>query len=202
MSNRTVPPISPPPPSQASDGRARAGKIIVLSAARPANPSAPPAPSARDESKTAPERVAAQDVDVHQTSTSGRPLEVHSDVHQTSTAPSSLIPPFNMNSVEPALADPRPVGRQMDVQMAQAQTAITAERIARSTKQPSTIKAKKKKKAGIDERGRFRHTIRLEPKSERKLREVAEILGVDLNAAIAVCISVHHHRLTRGRGDE
>ena len=32
----------------------------------------------------------------------------------------------------------------------------------------------------------------LEPKVEQKLRMVAEILGVDLNAAIAVCIAVHH----------
>jgi hypothetical protein len=129
-------------------------------------------------------------------------MDVHSDVHQTSPTPSSLIAQPNLNSVEAALADPRPAGRQVDVQMAPAQTAITAERAARSTKPPSTTKAKKKKKAGLDERGRFRHTIRLEPKNERKLHEVAEILGVDLNAAMAVCISVHHHRLTKGRGDE
>ena len=32
---------------------------------------------------------------------------------------------------------------------------------------------------------------------EQKLRTVAEILGIDLNAAIAVCVSVHHHRLTK-----
>jgi hypothetical protein len=31
---------------------------------------------------------------------------------------------------------------------------------------------------------------------------VAEILGIDLNAAIAVCISVHHHRLTKPGGGE
>ena len=37
------------------------------------------------------------------------------------------------------------------------------------------------------------HTIRLEPKVEQA-RTVAEILGIDLNFAIAVCVSVHHHR--------
>jgi hypothetical protein len=37
---------------------------------------------------------------------------------------------------------------------------------------------------------------------EQKLRVVAEILWIDLNAAIAVCVSVHHHRLTKsGSGD-
>lgn len=61
----------------------------------------------------------------------------------------------------------------------------------------------RRKKADLDEeRGRFRHTIRLDPKVKQKLRTVAEILGIDLNAAIAVCISVHHHRLTKPGGGE
>ncbi|MBL9005413.1 MAG: hypothetical protein JNJ46_14260 [Myxococcales bacterium] len=85
----------------------------------------------------------------------------------------------------------------MDVQIAPAQTAITAERNARTTKQPR--RSKQRKKADLDhDRGRFRHTIRLDPKLEQKLRTVAEILGIDMNAAIAVCISVHHHRLAKG----
>jgi len=48
----------------------------------------------------------------------------------------------------------------------------------------------------IGEGGRFRHTIRLEPKVEQKFRAVAEILGIDPNAAIAVCVSAHHQCLT------
>lgn len=94
-----------------------------------------------------------------------------------------------------------PSGRQMDVQIAPAQTSITVDRNARSTKQPR--RSKNRKKADLDqERGRFRHTIRLEPKVEQKLRVVAEILRIDLNAAIAVCVSVHHHRLTRSGGGD
>ena len=89
----------------------------------------------------------------------------------------------------------------MDVQNPPAQTAITAAHGARTTKQPR--RSKQRKKADMDQdRGRFRHTIRLEPKVEQKLRTVAEILGIDLNAAIAVCISVHHHRLTKPGGGE
>ena len=89
----------------------------------------------------------------------------------------------------------------MDVQNAPTQTAITEERNARTPMQPR--RSKQRKKAGLDhERGRFCHTIRLDPKVEQTLRAVAEILGIDLNAAIAVCVSVHHHRLTKpGRGD-
>ena len=82
-----------------------------------------------------------------------------------------------------------------------AQTAIAVAHGARTPKQPR--RSKQRKKADLDQdRGRFRHTIRLEPKVEQKLRTVAEILGIDLNAAIAVCVSVHHHRLTKqGGGD-
>lgn len=89
----------------------------------------------------------------------------------------------------------------MDVQNTPTQTAITEERNARTTKQPR--RSKQRKKADLDhERGRFRHTIRLDPKVEQKLRAVVGILGIDLNAAIAVCVSVHHHRLTKpGGGD-
>jgi|JI102314DRNA_FD_contig_41_1191281_length_1381_multi_2_in_0_out_0_2 hypothetical protein len=123
----------------------------------------------------------------------GRP---HLDVQQTSALAASLALHAARNTDAAALVITPPSGRQMDVQNAPTQTAITEERNARSTKQPR--RSKQRKKADLDhERGRFRHTIRLDPKVEQKLRAVAEILGIDLNAAIAVCVSVHHHRLTK-----
>lgn len=138
---------------------------------------------------------------VSRTSTSGRPLDVNGDVQQTSALAPSMAQQAARNSDGAALAVSAPSGRQMDVQNPAAQTAITVARGARTTKQPRRSKARKK--ADLDEdRGRFRHTIRPEPKVEQKLRTVAEILGIDLNAAIAVCVSVHHHRLTKvGGGD-
>lgn len=123
-------------------------------------------------------------------------LDVNGDVQQTSALASSLAMQAAQSSDGASEAVSVPSGRQMDVQIAPVQTAITVERTARSTKQPR--RSENRKKADLDqERGRFWHTIRLEPKVEQKLRVVAEILGIDLNAAIAVCVSVHHHRLTK-----
>jgi hypothetical protein len=201
MSNAAMPPIPPLPP-QTTVGRAKAGKVIVLSAVRPSDSSAPPARPARDESAPAQQVPAVQDLAPSETSICGRPMDVHSDVQQTSTVSSSLTPGLGIGSDEATLAKSAPAGRQMDVQMAAAQTALSTDRTARSSTPPSKTKSRKRKKTGLDERGRFRHTIRLEPKVEQKLRVVAEILGIDLNAAIAVCVSVHHHRLTKsGSGD-
>lgn len=70
----------------------------------------------------------------------------------------------------------------------------------RTTKQPR--RSKQRNNADLDhERGGFRHAIRLEPKVEQKLRAVAEITGIDLNA-LAVYVSVHHHRLTKSGGGD
>ena len=129
-------------------------------------------------------------------------MDVHSDVQQTSTVPSSLIPASSIGSDEAALANLFPAGRQMDVQMATAQTAITSARNARSTKLQGKAKDKKRKKTDLDERGRFRHTVRLDAKTERKLQTVIEMLGLDLNAAIRACISLQHHRLTKSGGGD
>jgi hypothetical protein len=128
-------------------------------------------------------------------------LDVTVDIQQTSALAASLALQAARNTDAAALVISPPSGRQMDVQNDPTQTAITEERNARTTKQPRS--SKQRKKSELDhERGRFRHTIRLEPKVEQKLRTVAEILGIDLNAAIAVCVSVHHHRLTKlGGGD-
>ena len=198
MSQRTIPPVPPPSTSPTSEGRRSSGNVIVLSAPRPAAPSRP----VQDESAPAAQSPAARDSGASGTSTSGRPLDVHSDVQQTSAVPSSLIPTSGRSSDETALANSPPAGRQMDVQLAPAQTAISSTRKARSTKLQGKAKDKKRKKTDLDERGRFRHTVRLDPKIERKLQAVAEILGVDMSAAIAVCISVHHHRLTKPGGGE
>lgn len=132
-----------------------------------------------------------------QTSTSGRPP----DVQKTSDLRTSLIPASPQVPVAGSVSDTSLSGRQTDVQMSPAPIPVTVERPARSTKLQR--KSKPKRKTDLDERGRFRHTVRLDPKTERKLQAVAEILGIDLNAAIAVCISVHqHHRLTKpGGGD-
>lgn len=133
---------------------------------------------------------------VPRTSTYGRPLDVHSDVQQT-----SMVTAVQVAQVVPtggtAITSASISGRPMDVQPAPIQSAVAADRT------PSQKRSRKpKKKTDLDERGRFRHTVRLDPKSEQKLRAVAEILGVDLNAAISVCISVHYHRLTKSGGSE
>jgi len=129
-------------------------------------------------------------------------MDVHSDVQQTSTVPSSLIPASSIGSDEAALTNSPPVGRHMDVQMGAAQTAISSPHNARSTKPQGKAKDKKRKKTELDERGRFRHTVRLDGKTERKLQTVIEMLGLDLNGAIRACISLQHHRLTKSGGGD
>ena len=85
-------------------------------------------------------------------------------------------------------------GRPADVQLIAPKQASTAVRIAPAL-QPSR---KKKPKAELDDRGRYRHTLRLTPQNEQKLREIAESIGgVDLNAAIAICITTYHQSLAK-----
>ena len=209
MSDQTKPPVQPPATIVLSADRKPIGtatpapraSIIVLPPARPAGMPLQPAPPSSDSVQSGQKGTHAAAQSVSWTSTSGRPLDVNGDVQQTSALPASLKLQAGGGSDGTALAVSAPPGRQMDVQIVPTQTAVTVERNARTTKQPR--RAKIRKKADLDEqRGRFWHTIRLEPNLEQKLRTVAEILGIDLNAAIAVCISVHHHRLTKpGGGD-
>ena len=204
MSKQAKPPIPPPatiilPTERKLSGAAqpapRAG-VIVLPPVRPSAIPLQPDPPSSDSTKSAQKSAPAAAQSVSWTSTSGRPLDVNSDVQKTSALAASLALQAARISDGAALAVSVPSGRQMDVQITPAQTALTVDCDARTTKQPR--RSKNRKKADLDEeRGRIRHTIRLTPKVEQKLRAVAEILGIDLNAAIAVCVSVHHHRLTK-----
>ena len=209
MSDQIKPPVPPRATILLSTERKPSGaalpeprpNVIVLSPARPSGASLQPAPPTSDSAQSAQKGAPAAVQSVSWTSASGRPLDVNSDVQQTSTLATSLVLQAARSRDGTSLVASAPAGRQMDVQIAPAQTAITEERSARTTKQPR--RSKTRKKADLDEeRGRFRHTIRLEPKVEQKLRAVSEILGIDLNAAIAVCISVHHHRLTKSGSGE
>lgn len=209
MSDQAKPPVPPPATIVFSADRQPIGaaqpapraNVIVLPPARPSSVSLQHAPPPSDSTQSAQKGAPAAAQGISWTSTSGRPLDVTGDVQKTSALAASLALQSARNSDGTALAVSAPSGRQMDVQLAPAQTALTVERNVRTTKQPR--RSKNRKKADLDEeRGRFRHTIRLEPKVEQKLRMVAEILGVDLNAAISVCVSVHHHRLTKPNGGD
>ena len=204
MSDPRKPPFAPSAPLVLPSERQASGTaqptprpgVIVLPAVRPAVMPLPVAPPAADTGQNAQNGAQTPAQSPSWTSTSGRPLDVNGDVQQTSAPAASLALQGARNSDGNTMALSAPSGRQMDVQNAPAQTAITVAHGARTTKPQR--RSKGRKKADLDhDRGRFRHTIRLEPKVEQKLRTVAEILGIDLNAAIAVCVSVHHHRLTK-----
>lgn len=173
------------PPSYTSD------PVIVLTAARQLDQPAqagqlrPPQPAQPLPIQPTP-----------RTSTYGRPPDVHVDV-QTAAPRSQDVAQQTLPAVDSAQLVPKPAGRQEDVQLAPAKHTALAERIQRAPKQPR----KPKPKTELDERGRYRHTVRLDAKVEQRLQAVAEILGVDLNAAISMCISVHFHRLTKPGSD-
>lgn len=122
----------------------------------------------------------------------GRPT----DVHWTSNPGVSLVASPSTDGAA-ALNPPAP-GRPMDVQQIPSKPAANAERSLRAPRHAR----KPKPKTELDERGRFRHTLRLTQQSEQKLQEIAQSMGVDLNAAISVCIASYHQGLAkRGKGD-
>lgn len=189
---------SPPPPlpnlRPVPTGRAPAsGPPVLLPATEPpvvrAAPPAPPVPiSVQAMPVLSPARAAT---DVPRTP-AGRPA----DVHWTSNSGEALVAPPSTDG-EPVIRSPLS-GRPADVQLMPAKQASIAERSPRAPRQLR----KPKPKAELDERGRFRHTLRLTPQSEQKLREIAENIGVDLNGAISVCIATYHQALAkRGKVD-
>ncbi len=120
---------------------------------------------------------------------SGRPV----DVRGTSTASVALISPAS--SVGEAAPNAMVSGRPADVQLIAPNHASTAAR----TTHALTRSRKPKPKAELDdERGRYRHTLRLTPQNEQKLQDIAESLGgMELNAAIVVCITTYHQSLAK-----
>lgn len=120
------------------------------------------------------------------------------DVRGASTASAALISPCS--SVGEAAQNPIVSGRPADVQLIVPKHASTVER----TTHALTRSRKPKPKAELDdERGRYRHTLRLTPQNEQKLQDIAESLGgMELNAAIVVCITTYHQSLAkRGKVD-
>lgn len=124
---------------------------------------------------------------------SGRPP----DVHGTSRASVSLVSPAS--SVGEVALSPASSGRPADVQLIAPKDASIAQPIGHA----APLSRRPKPKAELDERGRYRHTLRLTPQNEQKLREIAESLGgVELHAAIAICITTYHQALAkRGKSD-
>lgn len=187
----------PPPPAPripaAPTGRAPVGipPLPSLGTASPVVrplPTVPSVPISRQEGPLAGQTSVTQNPP--RTST-GRPA----DVHGTSNPAMALVLAGSTDA-ERVISVPQP-GRPLDVQSQPPNHAARAERSARSTRQP------RKPKAELDEqRGRFRHTLRLTPQSEQKLQEIAQSMGVDLNAAMSVCIAAYHQSLgKRGKAD-
>lgn len=194
-------PRLPGPPHPASNarpvptGRAPVGgpPLLVPATERPvvrAAPPVPPVPIAVQELSIPSPAPAVQ---IPSRTSAGRPT----DVHRTSNSEIALVAP--RSTVGETAINPPVLGRPVDVQPIPEKQASIA---ARSTRAPRQLR-KTKQKAELDERGRFRHTLRLTPQSEQKLREIAESIGgVDLNAAVAICIATYHQTLAkRGKVD-
>lgn len=177
-------------------GRAPAGGPPLLQPptanpiVRPAPPLPPPPSMVPEPAIPAPQSAAPP---APRTS-DGRPV----DVQQTSTSGGALV--LQGSTVGGAAENAALSGRPADVQLITRKDASTA---ARTTHALQRTRRSKPKAELDEERGRYRHTLRLTPQSEHKLREIAESLGgVDLNAAIAMCIATYHQSLAkRGKVD-
>lgn len=226
MSDKSRVPGSPNPGAGVRPiptGRAPAGvppltlPIPVTPIARVAQPPPPaagaipetPLPAPPSAAPPGPRTSAGRPVDVHGTSIAGdelfspgsavggEPPDLTvtgrpADVPGTSKASVALVSPGS--PVGEVALSPAFAGRPADVQLIAPQDASIAPRIGRAAP-PSR---RPKPKAELDERGRYRHTLRLTPQNEQKLREIAESLGgVELSAAIAICITTYHQSLAK-----
>ena len=190
---------SPPPtarpavPSAAPAGYANA-RVIVMSPGGESVPSTPtsgPTPTVRTATPSMPQKAVE---------TSARRLpDVNVDVQQTSPRAMMTEPLAHTNAASVGKSIPAcpPKDLQPDVQLTSPRSASVAD-----PKPRSTPARKAKRQTDQDASGRYRHTLRLEPKAEQKLRAVAESRGVDRNAAISVCIAEKYSRLCKpGSGD-
>lgn len=177
-------------------GRAPAGGPPLLQPPT-ANPAVSPAPPLPPPSSVVPETAISAPHSAAQPAprtSDGRPTEVQ----QTSTSSCALVPVGS--SVGGEASNASLSGRPEDVQLITRKDASAA---ARTTHALQRSRRSKPKAELDEERGRYRHTLRLTPQSEHKLREIAESMGgVDLNAAIAICIATYHQSLAkRGKVD-
>lgn len=188
------PPHSAPTAHPVPTGRAPAGgpPVLLPGTEYPTVRVAPSSPTAPIAVQAPPLALAASAVQAASRTSSGRPA----DVQQTSTT--SIGPVATGLPDGEALIKAPQAGRPLDVQPVSSKQAVLAEHkqhVPRPQRKP-------KPRTELDERGRYRHTLRLTPQSEQKLREIAESMGVDLNAAISVCIATCHQALAkRGKVD-
>lgn len=168
-------------------GRAPAGgpPLLLPTTERPTVRAEPPVPPESIVMREMAIRSPAPAVQSAPRTSGGRPTDVHG------TSESGIVPVAPRSTDGETAISPQLLGRPADVQPTPEKQASIA---VRSTRAPRRL-GKPKPQAELDERGRFRHTLRLTPQSEQKLREIAESIGLDLHGAISVCIAAYHQSL-------
>jgi len=232
MSDKSREPGPPNPAARVRPvptGRAPGGvlPLIIPPTANPIAPTAQPSPPASSAIPKTPHLPYPSTAPPTSRTSAGRPPDVHgasaassapgspdsavagapqiplpfgrpADVRGTPTASVALVSPDSaVGEVAPKAIV---AGRPADVQRIAPKHASTAERTTHALKRSR----KPKPKAELDdERGRYRHTLRLTPQNEQKLQDIAESLGgMELNSAIVVCITTYHQSLAkRGKVD-